>query len=56
MVRDHELTRYVNLVGRTVARRSDRPELEYHFAVLDTDIINSFACPGGYIFITRGAL
>jgi len=56
VVRDSGLTRYVNLVGKTVARKSDRPELEYRFAVLDTDIINSYACPGGYIFITRGAL
>jgi len=56
VVRDSSLTRYVNLVGKTVARKSDRPYLDYHFAVLDTDIINSFACPGGYIFITRGAL
>jgi len=56
VVRDRDLTRYVNLVGKTVARKSDRPNLEYRFAVLDTDIINSYACPGGYIFITRGAL
>ncbi|MBN1882896.1 MAG: M48 family metalloprotease [Deltaproteobacteria bacterium] len=56
VMRNNDLTRYVNLVGKTVARKSDRPELEYRFAVLDTDIINSFACPGGYIFITRGAL
>jgi predicted Zn-dependent protease len=56
VIEDYELTRYVNLVGNTVARKSDRPNLNYHFAVLDTDIINAFACPGGYIFVTRGTL
>ena len=56
VVQDYGLTRYVNLVGNTVARKSDRPNLKYHFAVLDTDIVNAFACPGGYVFITRGTL
>ncbi len=56
VVRDPELTRYVSLVGNTVARKSGRPNLHYSFGVLDTDIVNAFACPGGYIFITVGAL
>jgi predicted Zn-dependent protease len=52
------LTQYVNEVGETVARKSSRPNLlkGYHFAVLDTQEINAFACPGGIIFITRGLL
>ena len=49
VVRDMELTRYVNLVGNTVARESGRPNLHYSFAVLETDIINAFSCPGGYV-------
>jgi predicted Zn-dependent protease len=56
VVRDWGLTRYVSMVGETVARKSDRPDLAYHFAVLDTDIINAFSCPGGYVFVTRGTL
>ena len=56
VVRDWSLTRYVSMVGETVARKSNRPDLTYHFAVLDTDIINAFSCPGGYIFVTRGTL
>ncbi len=53
-----KLTQYVNEVGETVARKSSRPNLlkGYHFAVLDTQEINAFACPGGIIFITRGLL
>ncbi len=50
------LTRYVNLVGKTVAEVSDRPELTYHFAILDSAEQNAFAAPGGYILVTRGLL
>lgn len=50
------LTRYVNLVGKTVADVSDRPELTYHFAILDSAEQNAFAAPGGYILVTRGLL
>jgi predicted Zn-dependent protease len=50
------LTRYVNLVGSTVAAQSERQDITYHFAVLDSVDINAFSAPGGYIFITRGAL
>jgi len=55
---DAVLTTYVNKVGLAVAWASDRPETfnGYHFAVLDTDEINGLACPGGFIFITRGLL
>jgi predicted Zn-dependent protease len=51
------LTAYVNLVGATVAGQAPpRKGIEYHFAVLDSDWINAYSAPGGYIFITRGAL
>jgi predicted Zn-dependent protease len=53
-----KLTEYVNEVGSVVARKSTRPNpfRGYHFAVLDTEEINAFACPGGIIFITRGLI
>ena len=50
------LTRYVNLVGRAVAMTCDRPDIAYHFAVLNHDSINAFAAPAGYVFVTRGLL
>lgn len=54
---DAGLTEYVNLVGATVAGQAPaRQGIEYHFAVLDSDWVNAFSTPGGYIFITRGAL
>jgi predicted Zn-dependent protease len=51
-----DLTRYVNLVGRAVALTCDRPNIEYHFAILNSDSINAFAAPAGYVFVTRGLL
>jgi predicted Zn-dependent protease len=50
-----EMVKYVNLVGNTVARQAGRT-VQYHFAVLDTDVVTAVSLPGGYIFITRGAL
>ncbi|MDD4928777.1 MAG: M48 family metalloprotease [Gallionella sp.] len=47
---------YVNSVGQRIAKRSHRPDLQYHFTVLDTPDINAFALPGGYVYITRGIL
>lgn len=51
-----KLQRYVTLVGNTVAAYSARPTLEWHFAVLDTPVVNAFSTPGGFIFITTGSL
>lgn len=57
LVDDSELIRYVNLVGQAVAQQSIRAgEIPFHFGVLDTEDVNAFAAPGGYIMITRGAL
>jgi predicted Zn-dependent protease len=57
VVNNPALTDYVNLVGTVVAQQSPRyGELPFRFAVLDTDEINAFATPGGYVFVTRGAL
>ena len=53
---NNRLTKYVNLVGQTLVQNSNRPELEYHFAVLNTSEINAYAAPGGYVFVTRGAI
>lgn len=47
---------YVNGVGQRLARTSHRPNLQYHFTVLDSPEINAFSLPGGYVYITRGIL
>ncbi len=54
LVDDDKLQEYVNKVGKWLAMQSDRKELEWHFGVLDTEDVNAFAAPGGFVFITRG--
>ncbi len=56
VLQDSLLTGYVNLVGTAVAAVDARPGVRYRFAVLDTEDVNAFAAPGGYVFVTRGAL
>ncbi|MFI4921342.1 MAG: M48 family metalloprotease, partial [Gammaproteobacteria bacterium] len=51
-----EVQRYVNRVGLWIALQSERPDLPWRFAVLDSEDIDAFAAPGGYVFITRGLL
>ncbi len=53
---DAALSAYVDSVGRRVARASDQPELPWKFTVLDDQVVNAFAMPGGYIYVTRGLL
>lgn len=50
------ITDYVNNVGQKLAQVCDRPTVDYDFTVLDNDLINAFAVPGGFIFVTRGLL
>ncbi len=54
LVNDLKLQNYVNHVGRWVASRSERAGLDWHFGVIDSNDINAFAAPGGYIFVTKG--
>lgn len=54
LVNDAALQSYVNRVGRWVATQSERPNLPWRFAVIDTASINAFAAPGGYVMVTRG--
>ncbi|HUR32377.1 MAG TPA: M48 family metalloprotease [Vicinamibacterales bacterium] len=56
VVQDPAVHKYVSLVGTTLAKASDRPDLPWTFIVLDTDGVNAFASPGGFVHITRGAL
>ena len=53
---DPELAAYVERVGQDLAAKSERPDLPWTFRVLDDPVINAFALPGGYIYVTRGIL
>ncbi len=54
LVNDAGLQQYVNKVGRWVASQSERADLPWKFGVIDSNDINAFAAPGGYVLITKG--
>ncbi|ACI21543.1 M48 family metalloprotease [Thermodesulfovibrio yellowstonii] len=55
---NHELTNYINSIGKVIALHSEKPFTfgGYHFALLNSNEINAFACPGGIVFLTKGML
>jgi predicted Zn-dependent protease len=53
---DKALNEYVDRIGQSMVANSHRPDLKHHFSVLDTPVVNAFAAPGGYIYVTRGIL
>ncbi len=56
VVKDDKLQAYVAEVGKRLAQQSERPQLDWHFTVLDSDEVNAFALPGGYVYVTRGIM
>jgi predicted Zn-dependent protease len=57
VVQDSAVHRYVTLVGLTVVGETENADdFEWRFIVLDTDAVNAFAAPGGFVHVTRGAL
>ena len=55
-VEDPALQEYFSRIGLELAKISHRPDLPWKFTVLDTDVVNAFAVPGGYVYFTRGIL
>lgn len=53
---DSNMQRFIREKGQEMARISHRPDLDWQFRVVDSDIINAFAVPGGYVYFTRGIL
>src|SRR5262245_17178939 len=51
-----EVAKYVTLVGTVIAQASEKPALDWRFIVLDSDGVNAYATPGGFIHVTRGLL
>ena len=47
---------YINSLGQRLAQASRRPDIAYQFKVIDTDDINAFALPGGFIYVNRGLI
>jgi predicted Zn-dependent protease len=53
---DAALQEYVVAIGNRLAAASHRPDLPWQFTVIDSPVVNAFAVPGGYIYLTRGLL
>ncbi|HEX9729035.1 MAG TPA: M48 family metalloprotease [Gemmatimonadales bacterium] len=53
---DQALQQYIQQLGSRLAATSERPDLPWTFRVVDDPVVNAFALPGGFIYITRGIL
>ena len=56
LVEDPLLQAYVSSIGGNLAEVSERPDLDYRFYIINTDIVNAFALPGGHVYLTRGLI
>jgi predicted Zn-dependent protease len=53
---DSSLADYVEQIGQQLAAVSELPNLDWHFRILNSPVVNAFALPGGYIYVSRGIL
>jgi predicted Zn-dependent protease len=53
---DPSIQRYIDHVGQQIAQVCHRKDLPHHYTVVDSAVLNAFALPGGYVYITRGLL
>jgi predicted Zn-dependent protease len=56
VLQDEAWQNYINEVGQKIVAVCDRKDIEYHFTVIDSNIVNAFATPGGYLFFYTGLL
>ena len=54
IVRDPAIAGFVQMLGDSIARLTDRPELSWRFSVVNAREVNAFAIPGGHIYVNRG--
>jgi len=56
IVDNYEMTEYINFLGYLLVEASDAYDVAFKFFILDTDMVNAYACPGGVVFVTSGML
>ena len=56
MVQDAVIQNYVNTLGQRIARTTSRSDLNWQFQVVNSNVVNAFALPGGFIYVNRGVL
>ncbi len=56
LYKNESMHHYVNYIGTILAEASDMSDIEFKFFILNLDAPNAYACPGGYIFVTKGMI
>src|SRR5690242_2751493 len=56
LVQDPVINQYVNSLGNQIASKTSRSDLQWQFYVVNTDVVNAFALPGGIVYVNRGVL
>ncbi len=56
IVTDAQLTGYINQLGQQLAAQGARRDIPWHFYIVNTDVVNAFSLPGGYIYVNRGVI
>src|SRR5688572_19950452 len=56
LYQDQALQNFIQEKGKQMAAISHRPGLDYQFRIVDSEVINAFAVPGGYVYFTRGIM
>lgn len=56
MLNDRATLNYVNQIGQQLAAIADPRGIRYHFYVVNSDVVNAFALPGGYVYVNRGLI
>jgi predicted Zn-dependent protease len=54
--KNEKLKNYINSIGNFLVSTSELPNKKFKFTILDTPIVNAFALPGGFIYLTRGLI
>lgn len=47
---------YLNTMGQQIVAKTERKDLPFHFTVIESDQVNAFATPGGYVYCYTGLI
>lgn len=56
LLRDAAVEQYINQIGTSISRRADPRGIPYHFFVVNSNVVNAFSIPGGYVYVNRGLI
>jgi len=56
IVTDPAISGYIQALGESIAKKTSRSDLDWHFYVVNTKQVNAFALPGGFIYVNRATI